>query len=102
MLTVCESTHKSYGVRVIELNVGTMLSITVEVLIVDGKFLRFDLLFGLDTIKLIKGMSLTSTGEVKFPQCDEPTCATITIKEPDFSAEYDKTNQRWIASWKRG
>ena len=31
-------------------------------------------------------------------QCGKPTCAAITINEPDFSAEYDKTNQSWTAS----
>ncbi len=48
---------------------------------------RFDLLLNLDAIKLLGGMSLTSPGEVKFPWCDEPTCAAITINEPDFSAD---------------
>ena len=100
MLTVGRSTLKSCGVGVVELSMGTMLPITVEVLIVDGELLGFDLLLGLDAIKLLGGMSLTSTGKVKFPRCDKPTCAAITTNEPDFSAEYDETNWRWTASWK--
>ena len=73
---------------------STKLPIAMEVLIVDGELLGFDLLLGLNTIKLLGRMSLTSTGEVKFPQCDKPTCAAIIIKEPDFGAEYSETNRR--------
>ena len=93
-------TLKSYGVGVVKLSVGTMLPIAVEVLIVDGELHGFDLLLGLEAIKHFGGMSLTSTGEVKFPQGDKPTCVAITINEPDFSAEYDETNWRGTASWK--
>ena len=100
VLTVGGSTLKSYGVGVAKLSMGTMLPVTVKVLIVDGELLGFDLLLCLDAIRLLGGMSLTSTGEVKFLQCDEPTYAAITINEPDFSAEYDETNWRWTVSWK--
>ena len=55
VLTVAGSTLKSCGVGVVELSMGTTLSIIVEVLIVDGKLLGFDLLLGLDTIKLLGG-----------------------------------------------
>ena len=100
MLMVGRSTLKSCGAGIVELSMGTTIPIAVEVLIVDGELHGFDLLLGLDAIKLLGGMSLTSTGEVKFPWCDEPTCAAITINEPDFSAEYDKTTWRWTASRK--
>ena len=89
--TVGGSTLKSCGLGGVELSVGTTFPIAVEVLIVNGKLLGIDLLLGLGAIKLLRVMSLTSTGKVKFPRCDEPTCAAITINEPNFSAEYDKT-----------
>ena len=46
---------------------GKRLSIKLEVLVTDGELLRFDLLIGLDAIKQLGGMSMTSTGGVKFP-----------------------------------
>ena len=67
VLTVGGSTLKSCGVGVVELCVGTTFPIAVEVLVVNGKLLGIDLLLGLGVIKLLRGMSLTSTGKVKFP-----------------------------------
>ena len=73
---------------------------SIEALVVGRDLLVFDLLIGLDTIKQLGGVTVTSAGEVTFPQCDRPNCAAITIIEPDFNAEYDKIPQRLAASWK--
>jgi len=100
VLTVGGSTLKCCGVGTVRLGVGNRPSINVEVLIVDGELLGLDLLLGLDAIKQLGGMSMTSTGEVTFPQLDEPSCAAIVINEPDFHAKYDANKRIWIASWK--
>ena len=86
VLTVGGSTLKSCGVGIVELSLGTMLPIAMKVLIVDRELLGFDLLLGLEAIKLLGGITLTSIGEVKFPQCEKPPCAAITINEPDSCA----------------
>ena len=73
----------------VRLGMSNRPSINIEVLVIDKELLGFDLLFGLDVIKQLGGMTMTSTSEVKFPQLDEPICAAITINEPDFQAEYN-------------
>ena len=100
MLTVGGSTLKNCGVGVVELTLRSTLPIAMQVWIVDRELLGFDLLLALDAIQLLREMSLTTTSKVKFPQCDKPTRAAITINEPNFSAEFDETNRRWTTSWK--
>ena len=63
VLMVGGSTLKSCGVGVVELSVGTMLPIAVEVSIVDGELLGFDLLLGLDAV--LRGMNLVLQWKAK-------------------------------------
>lgn len=80
------------------LDISNRPSIDIEALIVDEEILGFDLLLGLDAIKQLAGMSMTSTGEVKLPQCPKPICTAITINELDFQAEFDTNKWIWITS----
>ena len=88
------------GIGVVHVNIGAKPAFTLEVLVVGGGLLGFDLLLGLDAIKQLGGVTVTGSSEVTLPQCDRPNYAAITITEPDFNAEYDKITQRWTASWK--
>ena len=54
MFMVVGNTLKSCGVRVLKLSMGTTLPIAVEVLIVDGELLGFDLLLGLNAINSLE------------------------------------------------
>ena len=62
--------------------------------------LGFYLLLGFDIIKKLGGVCVTSNGTVSFPQLHQPSCAAITINEPDFHVEYDQSKKIWVASWK--
>ena len=100
MLTADRGALMSCTIGVVHVSIGAKPTFGIEVLVVDGDLLGFDLLLGLDTIKQLGGVTVTGAGEVTFPQCDKPYCAAITITKPDFNAEYDKITQRWTASWK--
>ena len=58
----------------------------------------FDLLLGIDAIKLLGGVYLTESGEARFGGLNR--CAAISINEPDFSVTDDRRNKEWTASWK--
>lgn len=98
VLTVDGNTLRCCGVRVVWLGISNRPSVDIETLVVDKELLGFDLLLGLDAIKQLAGMSMTSTGEVKLPQCHKPICTAITINELDFQAKFDTNRWIWIAS----
>ena len=58
----------------------------------------FDLLLGIDAIKLLGGVYLTESGEARFGGLNR--CASIFIDDLDFSVTYDRRNKEWTASWK--
>ena len=64
----------------------------------DKQLLGFDLLLGINAIKLLGGVYLTESGEARFGGLN--SCAAISINEPDFSVTHDRRNKEWTASWK--
>ena len=72
--------------------------VIVEVLVVDGQFLGFDLLLGIDVIKELGGVHLIKLGEAHFGNSNR--CDTISIDEPDFSVTFDQSTKARTASWK--
>lgn len=75
--------------------VGHMCPLHLEILVVEGKLLGFDLLQGFDTIK-----NLTELGEANFLAENLHRCATIKIDEPDSSAPFNQWKNKWTTSWK--
>lgn len=61
VFTVDKRSLRCTGVGFIQLD-------DVEVLVVDGKLLGFDLLLGFDVINTLGGVCVTSNGSVSFPQ----------------------------------
>ena len=82
------------GESVVQIGIGNGPSVAVQALVVD------DLLLGLNAIRQLGGMTMSATGEVKFPQRERLMCAAITLDEPDFHAKYNETKRVWTASWK--
>ena len=74
-------------------------SARIDVLVLHGKPLGFDLLLGVDVIKALGGVVVGPTGSVQLG--DRTTrCAAISINKPDFTATFDHHSQTWTASWK--
>ena len=98
VLTADGRTLNCRGSGKIKVEVGRVPAVDIEVLVVDKQPLGFDLLLGIDAIKLLGGIYLTESGEARFGGLNR--CATISIDEPDFSVTYDRKNKEWTASWK--
>ena len=75
------------GYGKIKVEVGQVLAVDIEPLVVDKQLLGFDLLLWIDAIK-----------EARFGGLNR--CAAISIDEPDFNVTYDRRNKEWTASWK--
>ena len=84
------------GESVVQIGIGNGPSVAVRALALFG----YDLLLGLNAIRQLGGMTMSATGEVKFPQRERLMCAAITLDEPDFHAEYDEAKRVLTASWK--
>ena len=71
----------------------------LEVVVIKGKLLSFNLQQGFDTIKRLGGVLLTESVEVQFLE-ELTQYAEIKIDEPDFSAVFNQQKEEWTASWK--
>lgn len=64
-------------------------AVVIEVLVMVGDLLGFDLLMGIDAIKALGGVSILKSGEVQFPDVPVSVCAAapaLIIEEPDFQS----------------
>ena len=86
------------GESVVQIGIGNGPSVAVRALVVDEALFGYDLLLGLNAIRQLGGMTMSATGEVKFPQRERLMCAAITLDEPDFHAKYNETKRVWTAS----
>ena len=84
------------------MEVGQVLAVDIEALVVDKLLLGFDLLLRINAIKELGGVYQTESGEARFGGLNR--CAAISINEPDFSDTYDRSNKEWTASrtWANG
>lgn len=64
MLTADRKIMMYHGTRQVELAVGRMCILHLEILVVEGKLLGFDLLQEFDAVKKLKGIHLNELGEV--------------------------------------
>ena len=71
---------------------------TINVLVMQGKPLDFDLLLCIDTIKVLSSICITQYGSVKFEET-QPVCKVICISEADFSAKFEQQGV-WVTAWK--
>ena len=73
------------------MEVGQVLAIDIEALVVDKQLLGFDLLLGIDAIKEIGGAYLRESVKARFGGLNR--CAAISINDPDFSVTYNHSNK---------
>ena len=78
--------YRGYGR--IKVEVGQVLSVDIEALVVDKQFLGFDLLLGINAIKELSGVYLMESGKAHFGRLNR--CAAISIDKPDFSVTVTK------------
>ena len=95
--TISGTSHVCCGVRVVSISTDKGNSAKIDVLVVHGKPLGFDLLLGVDTIK---GVIVRPIGSVQLGDRRTTRCAAISINEPDFTVTFDHYSQTWTASWK--
>ena len=78
------------------MEVGQVLAVDFEALVIDKQLLGFDLLLGIDVIEELGGVYLRESGEAHFGGLNR--CAAISINEPDFGVTYDRGSKEWTAS----
>ena len=88
------------SVRVVAISMDKGDSAKIDVLVVCGKPLGFDLLLGVDAIKALGSVIVWPTGSVQLGDRRTTKCAAISINEPDFTATFDHHSQMWTASCK--
>ena len=69
---------------------------------VDGDLLGFDLLLGIDVIRLLSGVNINKHGEANFPNevFSDGAADALKIERPDFDVVFDLTEIKWTATWK--
>ena len=77
------------GVGVVSISTDEGNSVRIDVLVVHGKPLGFDLLLGVNMIKALGGVVVGPTGSVQLGDRRTTRCAVISINEPDFTATFD-------------
>ena len=75
-------------------------SAKINLLMVRGKPLGFDLLLGIDTIKALRGMVFGPTGSVQLGNKEIVKCAAIFINELNFTATFNHWSQVLTMVWK--
>ena len=98
--TIGGTSHAYCSVRVVSISTDEGNSAWIDVLVVHGKPLRFDLLLGVNAIKTLGGIVVGPTGSVQLGDRRTTRCAAISINESDFTDTFDHHSQVWTASWK--
>ena len=100
VLTVDGKTFHSNDIGTIMLAADNISSVKADVLVVNSSLLGFDMLLGMDIIRMLGGVCIDQSGNVIFSRARLHACAMIRIEEPDFSAEFNEKTWAWTASWK--
>lgn len=86
------------GVVTIFTNKGD--SAKISVLVVCDKPLEFDLLLGIDVIRVLGGIIVGPIESVQISDGKVIMCAPIFVNEPDFTATFNHQSRTWTISWK--
>ena len=100
VLTVGGGSLVCCGDSVVHISIGDGLPVAVQALVMDGELLSYDLPLGIDSIMQLGGITVNSTGNIRFSRREKHVCAAITLDEPDFHAEYDQDTNVWTVLWK--
>ena len=100
VLTVDGKTLRSNSIRTITLAADNVSPVKADVLLVNSSLLGFDMLFGMDIIRMLGGVRIDQSGNVIFSRTGPHACAAIRIEEPVFSTEFNEKIRAWTASWK--
>ena len=90
ILTAGRKCILSRGVDSITLTVTNRNPLKMNVLVVNSKPLRFDLLLEMDVIKKLGGMHIDERGKAHFVEVAHTLGVTIELEQPDFHAEFDQ------------
>uniref|UniRef100_A0A5S6QHX4 Integrase catalytic domain-containing protein n=1 Tax=Trichuris muris TaxID=70415 RepID=A0A5S6QHX4_TRIMR len=78
--------------------------VVVDVLVCDQRPLGFDLILGMQGIRLLGGLLLDPDGRVRFNPPATEICAAMEtglhVEEKDFIVSYDSTTRSWTTAWK--
>ena len=100
ILTAGRKCLLSHGVGSITLTVPNRNPLKSNVLVVNSKPLRFDLLLGMYVIKKLGGVHIDEWGKAHFAEAAYTLGATIELEQPDFRAKFDQRTKSWTVSWK--
>ena len=100
VLTVDGKTLRCNGIGTITLAADNVSPVKANVLVVNSSLLSFDMLLGMDIIRLLGGVRIDQSGNVIFSRTGPHACAAIRMEEPDFSAEFNEKTRAWTVSWK--
>ena len=100
VLTVDGKTFRSNGIGTITLTADNVSPVKADVLVVNSSLLGFDMLLGMDIIRMLGGVRIDQPDNVIFSRTGPHVCVAIRIEESDFSAEFNEKTRAWTASWK--
>ena len=80
VLTVDGKTLRSNGVGTITLAVYNIRLVKADVLIVNSSLLGFDMLIGMDIIRMLGGVHIDQSGDAIFSRTEPHACAAIKIE----------------------
>ena len=100
ILTASRKCLLSHGVGRITLKVTNRNPLKTNMLVVNSKPLGFDILLGMDVIKILGGEHIDEGGKAHFAEVAHTLGATIKLEQTDFRAEFDQRTKSWTVSWK--
>ena len=100
VLTVDDKTLRGNGIRTIMLAVDDVSPVKADVLVVNSSLWGFDMLIGMDVIRMLGGVHIDQSGDAIFSWTEPHVCAVIRIEEPDFNAEFNEQTRAWTELWK--
>ena len=90
----------SNGIGTITQAADNVSPVKADVLVVNCSLLGFDMLLGMDIIRMLGGVHIDQSGNVIFTRTWPHAYAAIKIEKPDFSTEFNEKTRAWKASWK--
>ena len=100
VMTVDGKTLRGNGIGTVTLAEDNVSPVKADVLVVDSSLLGFDMLIGMDIIKIFDRVCINHSGDAIFSRTEPCACVAIRIVEPDFSTEFNEQTRAWTAPWK--